>query len=301
SRRSTKAPPPAPPAEGTGHTTRIRPVATDHGTVAPANLSPEELVPVREVIDVPSPPLVPAIGAFVLLILAVAVAFFGLGQTNPAVSFPPGAMTVAGTDVASGEVDLNLAKPVEVAVGVLPPDAAAADAVQLGFSVGGIPLPASGVGFLPEGDGVHRTMVEATSARFLASGEVTGEVLLLAGDEVVARSEFLAHPEGSPFLTVPGVVTVLALLFLIAYAESLLRPLRRGRRQVSGIGGLVVIGAGLGAALVPLGWMFGAPEPRARTFFICILLGAGAGVATALAGRQAARRRLLKPKAKAQA
>ncbi|MGH9277254.1 MAG: serine/threonine-protein kinase, partial [Acidimicrobiales bacterium] len=135
SRRSTKAPPPAPPAEGTGHTTRIRPVATDHGTVAPANLAPEELVPVREVIDVPSPPLVPAIAALVLLILAVAVAFLGLGQTNPAVSFPPGAVTVAGTDVASGEVDLDLARPVEVAVGVVPPDAAAADAVQLGFSV----------------------------------------------------------------------------------------------------------------------------------------------------------------------
>jgi serine/threonine-protein kinase len=271
-------------------------VAQGHAVgVAPADLAPGELVPIREVIDAPGPPLVPALAALVLLVVTVAVALIGLGPPPVTATVPRGAVLVAGADVAGGgPVAVDLAQPVEIAVGVLPSDAVGVDAVQLQFSVGGVPLPASGVGFVPASDGLRRIIVEATSARFLAAGEATGEVVLYAGNDVEARSQFLVEPEGSPFLTIPGAVTVLLLLFLLAYAESRLRPLRSGRKHGRGIGGVVIIGAALGATLVLLGWMLGAPEPRARTVVICAMFGAGAGMAAALAARQAGQRHLLK-------
>lgn len=240
----------------------------------------------------PRPPLVPALAALVLLVATSAVALVGLGEPGVSPTVPGGVVFVAGTDVARGRARVDLAQPVEIAVAGLRGRAAGADAVQLGFSVGGVPLPASGVGPIPGSDGVRRTSVEATSARVLAAGQVTAEVRLLAGDRVVVRSELLLEPTGTPLVTVPGVGTlmlVLLVLFLIASGELPVGRLRRGRKP-SRSGRLAILGAALGAILVPLGWILGAPEPRAGTVAVCALLGAASGMATALAAGRAGER-----------
>lgn len=291
-RAAPGAPVPAsPPPSGPGPDGPVRPVGRGHATgPAPCDLAPEDLVPVHEVIGAPRAPLVPALAALVLLVVMSAVALIGLGEPGVSPTVPGGVVFVAGTDVARGLARVDLAQPVEIAVAGRRGPAAGADAVQLGFSVGGLPLPASGVGPIPERDGIRRTSVEATSARVLAAGRVTAEVRLLAGDRVVARSQLLLEPTGTPWVTVPGVVAVLVLPVLLLIGAAELRGLLRPGRKPSAPGRLAVLGAVLGPALVSLGWILGAPEPRAGTVAVCALLGAASGLTAALAAGRAGKR-----------
>jgi serine/threonine-protein kinase len=80
------------------------------------------------------------------------------------------------------------------------------------------------------------------------------------------------------------VLSLVAVLFVAAYAESLLRSIRRGRRRVAGPAGLAVIGALGGAALVGLAWAAGTPAHPA-TVVACAGLTAAAGLVAARAAR----------------
>ena len=80
-------------------------------------------------------------------------------------------------------------------------------------------------------------------------------------------------------------------LFVLAYAESLLRSLRRGRKRVTGTVGLVIIGALTGVAAVIVSWLIGRAEPVPATTVVCVLLGAVAGGAAAVAAVRVSYRR----------
>ena len=83
------------------------------------------------------------------------------------------------------------------------------------------------------------------------------------------------------FLTLPGIVVIALILFVGAYFESLLRPLRkRGRWKVSSGIGLGLIGALGGVTLVGLAWVLGSSTPTIASLIICGLLGAVGTVAS---------------------
>ena len=84
------------------------------------------------------------------------------------------------------------------------------------------------------------------------------------------------------------------LLIVVAYAESLLRSLRRGRRRRqphAAVAGLVVVGALGGMTATLWGWMFGITGPTLVLLHRAMRgLGAVAGLLAGLAGRQVGER-----------
>jgi len=77
------------------------------------------------------------------------------------------------------------------------------------------------------------------------------------------------------------------LLVVGAYAESLLRSLRRGRRRdnrVPAVIGLVVVGLFGGLTATLWGWMLEITGPTLVAFVLPAVLGAGAGLLAGLAG-----------------
>jgi hypothetical protein len=68
---------------------------------------------------------------------------------------------------------------------------------------------------------------------------------------------------------------------------------------VSGVVGMALFGAGLGATIVGLTWLLGSPEPTIASVVVCAICGSGAAVAASLAAIRIARRARIKPKAKA--
>ena len=271
------AKPPAPPTERTRPSTATRPPAR-----ALDEIDAAELVPVHQVVKRPPNPLPPALLALALLLVALVLALAGVGTPEYEGAT---ALTVNGAQVGTEALELDLAQPVTVA-GPLPPGST----VSLGFSAMGVPLgSASG----PADDGGTATL-DASGARYLVAGEVTAEVLLQSGPGVAT---FPVTSAQSPVLTAPGIGTIALVLFVAAYAESLLRARRRGRKVFVAQVGMIVIGALAGVALALVGWLLGAGEPVPATIITCAAFGAGAGVAATLAAARSAKRRRTRPRA----
>lgn len=267
------------------------------GAVAPGPPGPrypvafDDLVPVGEVIDEPPSPMPLVLAAVLALVAAVLVGSVRIGSPDRGGDLLVGTATVGGADPASGRpVPLDLAEPIEVRLTRGSPAAVAATEVQLGFSVAGIALVDSDIQALVSGPGGAAARLDAQANRFLAPGEVTAELRLLADGALLGRHRFAVDPARPALVTVPAGIAVVLALFLSAYAESFLKPLRRGRHRRSALVGMALVGAGAGLTAVLVGWLFGAPEP-ARVAIVSGLAGALGGVAAAGAASRAGRRR----------
>jgi zinc transporter ZupT len=87
------------------------------------------------------------------------------------------------------------------------------------------------------------------------------------------------------------VLAIAALLFLLAYAEALLRPLRRrGRRRLTSWFGMTLVGAALGAVAVAFAWLLDVAAPTVVGLVLCAITGAAMGLALAMTMTQAGRR-----------
>ena len=74
------------------------------------------------------------------------------------------------------------------------------------------------------------TTVDASLGALRRGREAVG-ALRLSGTQGTVTDISACRPPGPPFATFGGVVGIVLLLFVVAYAESLLRSLRRGRRR----------------------------------------------------------------------
>ncbi|HJV08535.1 MAG TPA: protein kinase, partial [Acidimicrobiales bacterium] len=236
------AKPPAPPTERVRASVAVRPPAQ-----ALDEIDAADLVPVHQVVKRPPNPAPLALVALALLVVTLALAFAGLG--TPEYESGP-ALTVNGVAVGDEPVELDLADPVTIA-GELPgPD------VTLAFSAMGVPL-----GSATATADAGTASLDATGARYLVAGEVTAEVTFRSAGSTVGRRTFPATSSQSPLLTAPGIGGIVLVLFVAAYAESLLRARRRGRKVFTAQVGMAVIGALAGVALVIAAWLLGAGEP----------------------------------------
>jgi serine/threonine-protein kinase len=273
---------------------RVRPSAVLHvqGMVSPT-ASHESLVAVRQVLDLPPWPTPFALVTAALAVLTVVLALLGLGGTDPAKTLAAGAVRVAGADVSAGStIPIDLTKKVDVTVGRLTGAAAKADAVAVRLRVADLPLVSSSRGVLGASTGgVRSTVVDMRADRYLAAGRLDGEVVLYAAGQEVATQGFAARADRPFWATVPGVLACAALLFLLSYAEALLRPLRRrGRRRVTSWIGMTIVGAGLGAVAVAFAWLLDVAAPTVVGLVVCAVTGAAMGLALALTTTQAGRR-----------
>jgi serine/threonine-protein kinase len=273
---------------------RVRPSARLHvqGMVS-ANASPDSLVPVRQVLDLPPWPKPFALVTAGLALLTVVLALLGLGGSDPSGPIPRGVARVASADVAGGStIPLDLTKKIDVRVGRLTGAAAAADHVAVRLGVAGAPVFTSSKGQLtPGAGGVRTTAVDMRADRYLAAGRLDGELVLYSAGREVATQEFTARADRPFYATVPGVLAIAALLFLLAYAEALLRPLRRrGRRRLTSWFGMTLVGAALGAVAVTFAWLLDVAAPTVVGLVLCAITGAAMGLALAMTMTQAGRR-----------
>jgi hypothetical protein len=254
----------------------------------------DKLVPVRQVLDAPPWPVPWALATLALLGLTLLVALLGPGVPDREAS--PMAATVAGTAVDGDEpVPVDLSQPVPVELRNLPPEAAGATEAQMSLSVAGIGLIDSSRAPLQPVDGGVRADLDARASRYLAAGVVTADVALLGPAGEQARSSFLVEPDRAFYLTVPGIAAIAALLFLLAYAESMLSPLRRrGRRRIASYVGLLVVGAALGAVMVVFAWLLSMHQLAPQTAVAAAVLGAATGLLAGMTATRAGRRARLR-------
>jgi serine/threonine protein kinase len=287
------APPGAarPPASAT---VTIKPMVDEHvGGAEASKLAPEEILPVSDVLEPPTRPLVPALATLVLAIVTVALAFAGIGDPGRDTTFGPGQATLAGVDVAGEDPAIvDFASPITLEVTDLTAMPAGAVEARLGFSVAGIPLVTSSTETLATDGTGQRAQLDATGNRFLAAGLIDGELELLGADgTVVASHQLTVERSGTSYFTLPGILVVVLSLVLLAYAESVLRPLRRqARRRVTGSIALVVLGAGFGLLAYGHAWLLKATDVTVAGAATCAVAGAATGLLAALTAIQAGRR-----------
>jgi len=258
--------------------------------VALADVVAADLVPARDVVDAPPPALLLILVALILLVGAFALAAVGLGSP-PASSGTLAAaqVQVTSADVTEGSlVPIDLSKPVVVGLSSTAP---AADHVRLTLCLLGLckveaTAPVTG----PTGQ-PRVGLVDVGSKRYLVAGRLTARVDLLRGGQIVGHEQFAARSTQSRLLTAPAIVTIALLLFLLAYAESSLRLLWRGRRIPSASVSLLIVSAAIGAVAPALLWVLGTDPPVVVTIAACAGLGAAAGLLGGFAARRAGRRR----------
>jgi hypothetical protein len=248
--------------------------------------SADTVVPVRQVLVNPPWPAVWAAATAILVALLAVLALRPPDVDRPA----PGLLKVNGQDAASTpEIDL-------AEMFTLSPSAAArgADEVLLDLSVAGVPLVSASPG-KPAADG--SVPVDARGSRYLAASTVDATATFKRDGVTVAEVEFPLRTKRSAFTTVPGIGAIAATLFVLAYAESQLAPLRRrGRRRLSSLVGLAVAGAAIGGLAAVFAWLTGDDPLRTSVLLPCAIVGAAAGVTlgvtTYKAGRRARLRRI---------
>ncbi len=266
----------------------VRPATGTHVRGAAVDVSAEAVVPVRQVLVNPPWPVPWAVLTAVLVGL---VAVFALGGVGTAVGRPAkGTLLVAGQDASALPV-VDLSAPFDLKVGTLPA-ARGANEVLLDLSIAGLPLIQSNVG-KPGVGGV--VPIDARASRYLVAGTVVAKATFRRSGTELTSVTFPLRTKRSAFTSVPGVAAVIALLFLLAYAESQLAPLRRrGRRRLSSLVGLAFAGAALGALAAVFTWLTGTGELRTPTLSYAAVVGAAAGVTLGVTSYKAGRRARLR-------
>lgn len=225
-----------------------------------------------------------------MFLLALLVAFVGVGEPERGGGL---AVTVNGLDPADPDgVPLDLAEPIVVAGPGL------SGRVALAFSVLGVEIGSAEADVAPGADGTPSATLDASSKRYLVAGEVTGEVRPAAGGDPSSVRSFAVRPRQTPVATVPGGAGIALTLFVLAYAESLLRSLRRGRKKITATIGMAVIGALLGLTMVVGVWLVVRQEPAVATVAVCAALGMAGGVEAAVAARRISQRRRFRLRAR---
>jgi serine/threonine protein kinase len=278
----------------------IRPQISDHASGEGTLLAEEPPVAVRQLRDIPRVPWLPAFVALAACAVAMMTAFLGWGSSPPhSGTLPAGAVVmVAGHNVTDGgSVKVDLGQDVPVTVSGVPE----ARTAQLDLSVLGARL-ASATGPLTPAPGGLAGRLRLTSVlaspRYMVPGPVGATLgLTETTGTSIGSQQFTMAPKGLGFLTLPGIVVIVLILFVGAYLESLLRPLRRlGKLKWSAAIGLVLIGACGGVTIVGLAWVLGSTIPTIASLIICGLLGATAaialGVTVARSGLRARVRRI---------
>jgi hypothetical protein len=221
-------------------------------------------------------------------LLAVVLGLVGLGSSTPSPTLARGAVTVAGSDPAAGApVHLNLDRPIPIAVTAAPSGFGVPVSAQLLFHLGGVTVVRSTTGPLVRRASGLRALVDASVGRYVVGGKLIA-TLVLTGSRGQHDDSFGVQVLRSPFATFFGIIGIVLLLIDAAYAESLMRQLRRGRRRDnrSGVVGMAIVGALGGADATLWGWMLGISAPSGWSFLIPAVVGAVAGLLLGLAGRR---------------
>jgi hypothetical protein len=261
--------PPRPPGGGRrGQPLRIRQAQPlPRPQIQLANVAAKDLAPVQKVVDFRSP-RVPFLVASALGLIAIALALVGLGAPPTGGELRPGTVTVAGVDPTSGVVEVDMSHPIPVT-------SVDGTSAELSLVVVGQSLARHQVPLTP---GVPAAVAPPVSP-YLLAGRLTAELVVHEGESSAASYRFPIRTTQSPLTTALAVGIVVLALFAVAYVESYIRTLRRGRSRVSGSFGLTLSAAALGVAAVGAVWVLMGREPTIATIIGCGIVAAAAGIA----------------------
>ncbi len=257
------------------------------GGAAPVESGPGEFRPMGEVLRRPALPIALVARAAGLVLLAAIVALLGIGSPSHGGNIPAGAVQVAGADVERGTIRVDLDDDVLVTGpgngGSLP------DTVRLRFTLAGITLGIATAPATARVGGGFQAAVDATGPRLLVGGRATMQVELLRGGAVSAHQSVPLELARPAVASVIGLGSLVAMLFIGAYGESILRTVRRGRRMRSGVVVATVLGGVLGVPLALAVGLVAGKEPGVLTLGLCVAMtgaaGLSAGQAAAALGR----------------
>lgn len=254
------------------------------------------MLPLRQLIELPPRPF--ALGAFSIIagLLTIAVAVLGVGhRAGRDGNLRAGVVRVENIDVTQGRaVPLDLRKKVRIRLTQKVPNAVDA---QIAVTVANVAIATSTIEPLGQADGGLGADVDMRPSRYLAAGNVTAELRLLAnGGDTVAHQQFSARLAQPPYLTVAGLVIVALLVILLTSAESLLRQLGHSALRSSSIVGLLFTGLALGIVMVAVRWLLAGPEPTKATVTITMAGGVGAALAATMAAARIGRRARIRPR-----
>ncbi len=236
------------------------------------------------------------IAAAMLALTAIALAFLGPSRTVRPESLPQSDRPVLIQSVpVRGEVaNVDLDRSVDVRI-ESPPDRPdgpeAAGTSRLVATVrlpGGISVPVkSQLAAVEDGSTVY--VFEGRQFKYLVAGttRIDFEVEPVretqkTGPPARARFTVRVAPTNKTFFAIPTLGAGLALLAVLAYAEALLIPLRRGKKGIGAIVGLGVLGILAGLTVGILGWALGSVDPEPLLTFVGAVMMGLAGVGTGL-------------------
>jgi hypothetical protein len=161
-----------------------------------------------------------------------------------------------------------------------------ADRAKLRLSSAGVPLGVT-TADLEGGGGT----LDTGALRYLAAGSVTAEVSLHGGDATIAKERFPARVARGWYLTAFGVGSLLLLLAGLAYLESGIRPLRRGRRRASSYVACAISAAVAAVGAAGVAAALGRADLTTGGLGALAALSAAGGVSLAEAVRRSALRK----------
>jgi serine/threonine-protein kinase len=277
---------PAPPAEPPQFEV-VRAAGAEHLQGADLNvIGRGAFVDIADVIKEPVSTRGPMITMLVLLVAAAVAAIVLFQPPDRSGTVEPGEVRIGGVDIGTGTVTLDTAEDLPILVDA-PAVAAFANKASLQFTVAGLPVGEMSAD-IENGRGVFDT----GAVRYLTAGSVGGELTLTASSgQTVKQEEFPAEIDRPFWLTAMGIGSLLVILAGIAYIESSLRPLRRGRRRVT-----AYIGCAISAALTTVGVIvflaaLGLANPTVPGLVATSVLAALAGVALGETVRRSALRK----------
>jgi hypothetical protein len=269
----------------------VRPVIDLHaGGAAETGLEISDLMPLRQTpVAVPAFPTRLSWAAVGVALIALVLGLIGIGSSTATPVLGKGAVTVAGHDpAASGRVPMDLNRSIPIVVGNLPSADGTPTTAQLVLSLGGVSIVRSTSAPFVHRSGELMTTVDASAGRYIVGGKLSATLRLLGGSRTV-NDDFGVQAARSAFATFGGALGLVLLLVVGAYAESLLRSLRRGRRRdnrVAAVVGLVFVGAIGGLTATLWGWMLSIDSPALVSFIVPAVLGAAAGLLAGMAAWQ---------------
>ena len=266
-------------------TTRVLPAEPSAPKgIALADVDRRDVAPVRQLVTFRSP-RVPFALAAVLALAAVAVAFTGLGVPPHGGDLRPGTVTVAGADpTRSGEVSVDLSKPIPVTVAD-----ADADSVALSLDILGTPVARHDAPLAGDAPGRSAALPPPVS-RYLLAGRTTAQLTVLHGNTPLGTYRFVMHSVQRATTTAAAAAAIVLALLASAHLESNLRVLRRGRNRVSAVLAEPLFAAALAVAAVAAAWILLGQQPTVATLAASAALAAAAGIAAAIGANRAGRR-----------
>jgi hypothetical protein len=246
------------------------------------NIGRDAFVDVKQVFGTQASPRLWLLATILLFVAAVVACVLLFEPPAHDGNLKRGQVTLAGADISQSSATLDTSKGIPLRVGKTGAPAFT-DRATLRLSAAGVPVGKASATVV-NGKGVFKT----DALRYLATGTLKGKLELQRGTKQLAAQTFPTTVDRAWYLTAFGLGSLIVLLAGLAYLESSVRPLRRGRRRISSYVGCALSVAVTAIGLIGFATALGHANPTSAGVAVAAGLAAMGGIALAVTLRRAA-------------